>query len=278
MAPEFTAGGIVGQTRVTNDYGFFNSLHIGKRVKMLLKSFKLWSSESATMKTFPLWFAVLPQKYAASTKSDQRQILHLFSLFVDRFSAVQLLNLVLFQNLHSLMSVGQICSGDRAYFPFLMAVTCSPSCIVTALALCRVSVLYLLTKNRTRNFLKVFWSWNWFCCLPTETVVCEQLSYTKCHIRIIFDNAFTFNCSSCCCETFVLNQANPNFLHRWEYIRERYQTVFNCKLRAPQVFDDRTCQEAKSSRLYFSGCFTLRFSQFLKRLRAFLSACAYMYI
>ena len=227
---------------------------------MLLKSFKLWSSESTTMKTFPLWFAVLPQKHAVSTKSDQRQNLHLFSLFVDRFNAVQLLNLVPFQNLHSLMSVGKFFSGDRANFPFLMAVTCSPSCIVLALALCRVSVLCLLTKNRTRNFLKVFWNWNWFCCLPTETVVCEQLSSTKCHLRIICDNAFTFNFPSCCCETFVLNQANPNFLHRWEYIRERDQTVFNCKLRAPQLFHDRICQEAKSSTVFLRLFYTSFFS------------------
>ena len=33
--------------------------------------------------------------------------------------------------MHSLLSVGEICSGDRAGFPFLMAVNCSPSCIVT---------------------------------------------------------------------------------------------------------------------------------------------------
>ena len=123
---------------------------------MLLKSFKVWSPEKATRKTFSLWFAVLPQKHALSTKSDQRQILHLFRLFVDRFNAVQLLNLVLFQNLLSLMSVGEFCSGDLSSFPILMAVTCSPSCIVTALALCRVSVVSLLTINGTRNFLKVF--------------------------------------------------------------------------------------------------------------------------
>ena len=83
-------------------------------------------------------------------------MLHLFSLFVDRLNAVQLLNLIIFQTLHSLISVGEFCSGDRASFPFLMAVTCSPSCVVTALALCRVSVECLLTKNGTRNFLKVF--------------------------------------------------------------------------------------------------------------------------
>ena len=45
------------------------------------------------------------------------------------------------------MSVGEFCSGDRASFLLLMAVTCSPSCIVTALALCRVSVESLLTKK-----------------------------------------------------------------------------------------------------------------------------------
>ena len=146
MAPEFNEGGIVGQTSFTNEYRFFNSLLIGRRVKMLLKSMKLWSSESA--KTFRLRFAVLPQKNAVSTKFVQRQILRLFSLCVDRINAVQLLNLVLFQNLHSLMTVAEL-SGDRANFLFLMAVTCSPPCIVTALALCRVCVECLLTKNGT---------------------------------------------------------------------------------------------------------------------------------
>ena len=186
-------------------------------VKRLLKSFKLWSFESATSKTFRLWFAVLPQKHAVSTKSDQRQILHLFSLFVDRFNAVQLLNLVLLQNLHSLMSVGEFCSGDRASFPFLMAVTCSPSCIVTAVALCRVSVECLLTKNGTRNCLKVFWSWNWFGCLQQKLWYASSSLPTIVNIRIICDNAFTFNFPTCCCETFdIESKANPNFLHRWE--------------------------------------------------------------
>ena len=167
-----------------------------------------------------------PKNMQYQRKSDQRQILHFFNLFVDRFNAVQLLNLVLFRNLLSLMSVGDFCSGDRASFPFLMAVTCSPSCIVTALAMRRVSVECLLTKNGTRNFLKIFWSWNWFCCLPTETAVFEQLSSTKCQVRTICDNAFTFNFPTCCCETFhIESKANPKFLHRWEYIRERYQTV-----------------------------------------------------
>ena len=118
MAPEFTEGGIFCHKRVTNDSRFFNSLHIGGRVKLLLKSFKLWSSESATRKTFRLWFAVLPQKHAISTKSDELQNLHLFRLFVDCFNAVQLLNLVLFQKLHSLMSVGEFCSAIVQTFRF----------------------------------------------------------------------------------------------------------------------------------------------------------------
>ena len=100
--------------------------------------------------------------------------------------------------------------------------------------------------NKKRNFLKVFWSWNWFCCLPTETVVCEQLSSAKCHIRIICDNAFTVKFTTCCCETFdIESKANPKFLHRWEYFPERYQTVCSCKLRAQQLSDDRICQQAK---------------------------------
>ena len=244
MAPAFTESGNVGQTSVTNEYRFLNSLLIGRRVKMLLKSFKLSSSESATLKTFRLRFAVLPQKHAVSTKCAQRQILRLFSLFVDRFNAVQFLNLVLFQNLHSLMTVAELSSGDRASFLFLMAVTCSPPCIVTAPAVSsRVRGEFV---NKKRNFLKVFWSWNWFCCLPTETVVCEQLSSAKCHIRIICDNASTVDFTTCCCETFdIESKANPKFLHWWEYFRERYQTVFGCKLRAQQISDDRICQQAK---------------------------------
>ena len=149
MAPEFTEGGNVGQTSVTNEYSFPNSLLVGRQVKMFLRPLKLWSSESATMRTFRLRFAVLPQKHAVSTKCVQRQILRLFRLFVDLFNSVQRLNLVLFQNLHSLMTVAEFSSGDRASFLFLMAVTCSPPCIVTALALCRVSVECLLTKNGT---------------------------------------------------------------------------------------------------------------------------------
>ena len=151
MTPEFTEGGIVGQTRVTNGHSFINSFHVGGRVKMLLKSFKLGSSQSATRKTFRLSFAVLTQKHAVWTKNDQRQILYMFSLFVDHFNAVQCFNPVL-----SLLSVSEFCFRDRASFPFLMAVICSSSCIVTALALRRVSVECLLTKNGTRNFLKFF--------------------------------------------------------------------------------------------------------------------------
>ena len=197
-------------------------------------------------------------------KSDQRQTLHLFSLFVDRFNAVKLL--VLFGNLLSLMSVGEFCFGDRSSFPFLMAVTCS-SCIVTALAMCRVSVECLLTKNGTRNFLKVFWSWNWFCCLPTETAVFEQLSSTKCQVHTICDNAFTFNFPTCCCETFDFEfKANPKLLHRWEYIRDRYQTAlsnsFNCKLRAPQLFiigfvRRQNRRDSAFLRLFYTSFFSL---------------------
>ena len=117
------------------------------------------------MKTFRLWFAVLLQKHAVPTKSDHSQILHMFSLYVDDFNAVQFFILVLFKNLLSLMSDSEICSRDRASFPFLTAVSSSPSYIVTALALCRASVECLLTKNGTPNFFTVLWSWNWFCCL-----------------------------------------------------------------------------------------------------------------
>ena len=56
-----------------------------------------------------------------------------------------------------------------------------------------VSLVCFLTKSGICNFFKVFWSWNWFCCFPTQTVVCEQLTSTKGHIRIIWDDAFTFN-------------------------------------------------------------------------------------
>ena len=70
---------------------------------------------------------------------------------VDHFNAVQFSKPVLFKNLHSLLSVSEFCFWCCASFLFLMAVICSPSCIVTELALHRVSVECLLTKN---NFLK----------------------------------------------------------------------------------------------------------------------------
>ena len=68
MAPEFTEGGTVRQARVANGYGSFHYLHIGGRVKMLWKLFKLWSSESVTLKTFRLCIAVPPREHAVSTK------------------------------------------------------------------------------------------------------------------------------------------------------------------------------------------------------------------
>ena len=111
----------------------------------------------------------------------------MLNLFVDHFNEVHFFNPV-----HSL-AVSEFCFRDRASFPFLMAVICSPSCIVTALALRRVSVHCLLTKNGTRSFLKFFQSWNWFCCLPAETVVCEQLNSTNCHLPIFPDNGFALN-------------------------------------------------------------------------------------
>ena len=95
-----------------------------------------------------------PARKCCIDEIDQHQILHKFSFFVDHFNAVQLLNLALFKNLHSLLSVSLFCFWCCASFRFLMAVICSPSCIVTALALHRVSVECLLTKNGTRNFLK----------------------------------------------------------------------------------------------------------------------------
>ena len=63
-----------------------------------------------------------------------------FHLFVDHFIAVQLLNLVLLKNLHSLLSVSDFCFRYRANFPFSVAISCSAPCLVTALALRRVSV------------------------------------------------------------------------------------------------------------------------------------------
>ena len=188
MAPEFTEGGIGGQTRVTDSNGFFNSLHIARRSKMLLKSFKLWSSESAILENFRLWCVILPQKQSVSTKSGQRQIPHMFNFFIDHFIPLKFLNLVL-----SLLLVSGSSFRDRASFPFLMAVICWASCFFKALDQRRVSVVCLLRKNWTRNFFKFFCRWNWFWCLSAETVVCEQLTSTKCQIRIICDNAFSLN-------------------------------------------------------------------------------------
>ena len=204
MDPEFSEGGIVGQTRAANDYRFSNSLHNGGRVKMLLKSSKLWSSESPTIKTLRLWFAVLPQKHAVSTKSDQRQILHMFSLLVDRFNAVQQFNLVLFKDLHSLRSLNEFRSRERASFPVLITVTCSPSCIVTALGVSRVRGAFV-NKKRNPQFLQGFLEFKLAWLSSTETVVCEQLTSTKCHIRIIWDNTFTFNFPTVVVKHLILN-------------------------------------------------------------------------
>ena len=93
--------------------------------------------------------------------------------FVDHFNAVQLLNLVLFKHLHSLLSVSKFCFRCSASFRFLMAVIRWPSRIVTELALHRVSVECLLTKNGTRNFLK------FFRCGIGFVVPRQQLSYAS---------------------------------------------------------------------------------------------------
>ena len=123
----------------------------------------------------------------------------MFNLFVDHFNAVHF-----FDPVHSLV-VSEFCFRDRASFPFLIAVICSPSCIVTALALRRVSVQCLLTKNGTRNFLKFFQSWIRFCCLPAGTVVCEQLNSTNCHIPISRDNAFALNFPNGVLKQLIMN-------------------------------------------------------------------------
>ena len=47
---------------------YFHNLHIGGRVKILLKWFKLRSSETVALKTFRLWFAVPPREHAVSRK------------------------------------------------------------------------------------------------------------------------------------------------------------------------------------------------------------------
>ena len=75
----------------------------------------------------------------------------MFSFFVDHFNAVKLLNLVLFKNLPSLLSVSEFGFRCCASFLSLMAVICSPSCIVLVLALHRVCMKCLLTKNGTHN-------------------------------------------------------------------------------------------------------------------------------
>ena len=127
----------------------------------------------------------------------------MFSFFVDHFNSVKLLSL-LFKKLHSLLSVGEFCFRCCASFRFLMAVICSPSCTVLQLALHRVCKECLLTKNGTRNF-QVIWIWNWFCCLPTVTVVCKQLTSKKCHLRIIWEKAVTFNFSTEVVQLLIMN-------------------------------------------------------------------------
>ena len=50
MVPEYAQGGLVGPTIYANGKEYPNSLHIGGKVLILLKTFKLWSSKSAATK------------------------------------------------------------------------------------------------------------------------------------------------------------------------------------------------------------------------------------
>ena len=110
----------------------------------------------------------------------------MFNLFVDHFNAVQFFNPVLS------LSVSEFCFPDRASFPFSMAVICSPSCIVTAVAVRAV----FINKKRNSQLAQVFLELELVLLSSAETVVCEQLNSTNYHIGIFRDNAFAFNFSN----------------------------------------------------------------------------------
>ena len=143
MAPEITEGGIVGQTRVMNGHSLFNSSHISRRVKMLLNSFKLWSSEGATRKIFRLWYAAFPQKHEVSTKKIS-----------VKFCTCSVYSLTFSMQYNFLTStfvlVGQrILLSKLCKFSGLMAVICSPSNIVnSASSVLLVSGVFV---NKKRN-------------------------------------------------------------------------------------------------------------------------------
>ena len=166
--------------------------------------------------------------------------------FVDHFNAVQLLKPVLFRNLHSLLSVSEFCFWCCASFRFLMAVICSPSCIVTELALHRVSVECLLTKTELATFSS-FLDLDLVLLSSDSNCRMRAAHFHQMHLRIIWDNAFTFSFSTGVVKLDNESKAKSNYFHRWKYFWECYQKVFHWKMRVSELFDDGMCQVAKSS-------------------------------
>ena len=204
MAPEFTEGGIVRQARVTNGCGYFHYLHIGGTVKMLWKSFKLWSSENVTLKTFRLWFAVPPREHAVSTKMISVKSCT-SSVFCWPFQCSTTFESSTFQKFTFALV------GERTLFLMLCKFSVFESRYLFTIEHChRASsasrVCGVFNKKRNPQLsLVVLKIWNWFCCLPTATVVCEPLTSTKFHLRFIWDNAFTFSFSTGVVKLLIMN-------------------------------------------------------------------------
>ena len=70
LVPEYAEDGLVALTIITNGKKYPNSLYIGGKLLILLKTFRLWSSKSAATKVIWFWLAVFSEIYAIITKND----------------------------------------------------------------------------------------------------------------------------------------------------------------------------------------------------------------
>ena len=154
MAPEFTEGGIVRQVRVANGYGYFHYLLNGERVKMLYKSFKLWSSESITLKTFRLWFAVIQREHAVSTKMISIRSCRC-SVFCWTFQCSTNFESSTFQKVIFALVGKRILSLMLCKFSVFDGCYRSPSCLVTELALHRGVCGVFVNKKRNLQLSQI---------------------------------------------------------------------------------------------------------------------------
>ena len=155
-------------------------------------------------------------------------------VFVGKFNAVQVLTLLFCQKCEQSILLAWRISSSKSCNLFVFVGRFSFTIVPSQGTSSSVSVKCLLSANGTRHRLKFFFNVrNWFCCLPTENAACKQFSSTKCHIQISKDFAVTFNCPSAVMDQLIMNLKPSIFWHQLNYIRERYQTVFDWELRAP---------------------------------------------